>query len=166
MSIWDQVSTTLLGDVESALLRLREGPELARCESELERAFLAYMILGLRMNHIPIFGSREQDSPDLGAMFLEPQAVLGNYRVDFLFGLVKHRTNLLKCIVIECDGHDWHERTKEQAARDKARDRFLSTQVGRVIHFTGSELYREMGRCALEAAKMLFLVADGKPFDD
>lgn len=54
-------------------------------------------------------------------------------------------------IAIECDGHDFHERTPEQAQRDKSRDRFLSEQGWIVLRFTGREITRDARSCALQA---------------
>lgn len=54
-------------------------------------------------------------------------------------------------VVVECDGHDFHERTKEQAARDKARDRAMVAEGYSVLRFTGSEIWKDPARCASEA---------------
>lgn len=45
-------------------------------------------------------------------------------------------------IAIELDGHDFHERTKEQATRDKRRDRALVAAGWSVLRFTGSEVIK------------------------
>jgi very-short-patch-repair endonuclease len=50
-------------------------------------------------------------------------------------------------IVVEVDGHEWHERTKEQAARDKARDRELQIAGWKVLRFTGSEVWKDPAGC-------------------
>ncbi len=44
---------------------------------------------------------------------------------------------------VEFDGHDFHERTKEQARKDKARDRALTLAGWRVLRFTGSEVFAD-----------------------
>lgn len=68
-----------------------------------------------------------------------------NYRVDFL--VEAHSLNPCKgtkplcSIVVELDGHDFHERTKEQATRDKRRDREFVQGGFTVLRFTGSEIY-------------------------
>jgi very-short-patch-repair endonuclease len=54
-------------------------------------------------------------------------------------------------VIVEVDGHDFHEKTKEQAKRDKSRDRFMTATEARVFHFTGSEVYRDAQACAVEA---------------
>jgi very-short-patch-repair endonuclease len=48
-----------------------------------------------------------------------------------------------KKLVVECDGHDFHERTKLQAARDRARDRRSQHDGIPVFRFTGSELWAD-----------------------
>lgn len=46
-------------------------------------------------------------------------------------------------IAIELDGHDFHERTKEQVIYRNRRDRALQTAGWSVLHVSGSELYRD-----------------------
>lgn len=58
-------------------------------------------------------------------------------------------------IDIECDGHDWHDRTKQQAAADRSRDRELSRHGIHVYRFTGSEIVHYADRCAAEVYEML-----------
>lgn len=80
------------------------------------------------------------------------QEQIGDYRVDFL-ALPAVESN--KKIVIECDGHNFHERTKEQAQRDKKRDRDLQSSGYSVFRFTGSELWRDPEKCANEISDVL-----------
>ncbi|MEM1085859.1 MAG: DUF559 domain-containing protein [Verrucomicrobiota bacterium] len=49
-------------------------------------------------------------------------------------------------IAVECDGHNFHEKTPAQAAKDKRRDRFLLQNGYPVMRFTGSEIYRDLQR--------------------
>lgn len=80
-----------------------------------------------------------------GYLEFSPQVTIGPYRVDFLvtFNGVKY--------VIECDGHDFHERTKEQAQKDKKRDRDLQNLGYKVFRFTGSEIWTSRGKCVVTA---------------
>ena len=78
------------------------------------------------------------------------QVLSGKYRVDFL---VKpwwepEEGPPVQPIAVECDGHDFHERTKEQAARDKRRDRAFVASGIRVMRFTGSEVLSDPMACA------------------
>lgn len=63
-------------------------------------------------------------------------------------------TDKYVCIV-ECDGHDFHERTKEQAQRDRARDRAFQAAGIPVFRFTGSEIYASPTKCAREVKRFL-----------
>jgi very-short-patch-repair endonuclease len=53
-------------------------------------------------------------------------------------------------VVVECDDHEYHERTKQQAIRDKTRDRAFQAQGFQVLRFTGSEIWRDALKCAAE----------------
>ena len=81
------------------------------------------------------------------------QVESGKYIVDFL--LECNRADKTTEVVIECDGHDFHEKTKDQAAHDKKRDRFLIEQGHKVLHFTGSEIYNNSDKCANQAIMLL-----------
>ncbi|MDB5612127.1 MAG: hypothetical protein JWP25_9027 [Bradyrhizobium sp.] len=80
-------------------------------------------------------------------LILEPQAQIGRFRVDFFISVP---ANMSRRLVVECDGHDFHERTKEQAARDRSRDRALQMAGYEIFRFTGSELHRDPKACAME----------------
>ena len=73
-----------------------------------------------------------------------PQYRIGRYRVDFLV-----KIGDLSKIIIECDGHNFHEKTKEQAQNDKRRDRELQSLGFKVFRFTGSEIWNSIGDCVL-----------------
>jgi very-short-patch-repair endonuclease len=62
------------------------------------------------------------------------------YRVDFLIHMIDQKTKQELNIIIECDGHDFHEKTKEQAQKDKQRDRDCTTAGYIVLRYTGSEI--------------------------
>lgn len=87
------------------------------------------------------------DHPYWACVF--PQVTIGDYRADF-FIAYPHGLNTVAGIVVECDGHEFHEKTKQQAARDKARDRAIQAEGYRVFRFTGSELWRNPIACASE----------------
>lgn len=46
------------------------------------------------------------------------------------------------CVIVELDGHEFHERTKSQVARRNHRDRVLASAGWRILHFSGSEFHR------------------------
>jgi very-short-patch-repair endonuclease len=82
------------------------------------------------------------------ALLVQTQVRVLDWRVDFWIDA--HADPASKKIIVECDGHDFHERTKEQAARDRSRDRSLQSAGYHVLRFTGSEIYRDPTRCAVE----------------
>lgn len=77
------------------------------------------------------------------------------YRLDFYVIFNDMRNKIKREFAIECDGHDFHEKTKEQAKRDKRRDRDLLAKGITVIRFTGSEIYNDAFGCAREAVRTI-----------
>lgn len=75
-----------------------------------------------------------------------PQCQIGDYRVDFAVEVWAHAQKA-GVVIIECDGHEFHERTKEQAQKDKSRDRYLALQGHTVLRFTGREIFKEVMAC-------------------
>jgi very-short-patch-repair endonuclease len=65
-------------------------------------------------------------------------------RLDFAVFYQAH--NLF--IAVELDGHDYHERTKEQVANGRDRDRCLLWDGWTPLHFTGSEIHRDPRMCS------------------
>lgn len=59
-----------------------------------------------------------------------------NYKADII---LFYKPTELK-VVIECDGHDFHEKTKQQVIKDKRRDREFQTAGFKVFRYSGSEL--------------------------
>ena len=91
-------------------------------------------------------------SPQL-TLLVRSQAQIDKYRVDFLIHALDVRNEpvtdrVWRRLVVECDGHQYHERTKEQAAKDRSRDRWLTAHDYDVFRFTGSELWRDPMACA------------------
>jgi very-short-patch-repair endonuclease len=89
---------------------------------------------------------------------IEPQAQLGVDRVDFLITMkIRPLTGASKRsqLVVECDGHDWHERTGEQAKKDRTRDRRLQALDLAVFRYTGSDAWEHVFGAAKEAIEEL-----------
>jgi very-short-patch-repair endonuclease len=95
---------------------------------------------------LPIYDPLYLDRPDTHII---PQAKWQNYRIDFVIKRVD------RLLFVECDGHDFHERTPEQAERDRSRDRDIQAAGIPVLRFTGREIYRDAGACAGEVAEHL-----------
>lgn len=89
------------------------------------------------------------EGPKGEGIILANQAKLGPYRADFFIKAPGQR------MVIECDGHDFHDRTKEQAARDRRRDRMFLSCGAYTVRFTGSEIYANVTGCVCEVFEIL-----------
>jgi very-short-patch-repair endonuclease len=76
---------------------------------------------------------------------IRPQFCWENYRIDFAI-----LTKLPYPIFIECDGHEFHERTKEQAGRDREKDRRIQAAGIPILRFTGSQIHANPNKCAME----------------
>lgn len=75
---------------------------------------------------------------------LIPQYRFEDYRIDWVLLDAAFLT------FIECDGHDFHERTKMQAQRDKERDRKIQAAGHPILRFTGSEIFNDPFQCATQ----------------
>ena len=85
--------------------------------------------------------------------YVATQSKIGDYTVDFLVWVSVG--DFASGVVIECDGHQYHEKTKEQAARDKKRDRALLAAGFPVARFTGSEIFKDPIGCRDQVAELL-----------
>ena len=63
-----------------------------------------------------------------------------HYIIDFY----DKETNL----AIECDGHEFHQKTKEQVAHDNERELDLKMAGYNIIRFSGSQIYNKPFECA------------------
>lgn len=135
------LSARLEASIES---EFNSGWTASRIDSPIERLF--FITLKIRRRMFPIFVDYFC-SPEI-----EMQKVITDYPVDFLLWLPE---SAKKKVVVECDGHDFHERTKEQAARDRSRDRALQAVGYTVFRFTGSEICRDPIKCAEEVLNIL-----------
>lgn len=74
---------------------------------------------------------------------------IGRFRADFAF------VSFAGLVAVECDGHNFHDRTPEQAEHDRSRDRFLAKNGWRTLRFTGREIVRDAVECVGEIFDML-----------
>jgi len=84
-----------------------------------------------------------------------PQARVGKYRADFFVGY-RHFDGTVISAAIECDGHEFHEKTKKQAQRDKERDRFFQSLGLLVLRYSGSEIFHDPVKCASDALRIIY----------
>lgn len=119
------------------------------CESPIER------LLGMYLYHQePTYRIWADDNYMLSSQFKIKLSSGSEYRLDFF---IQARVNgVNRAISIECDGHEFHERTKEQVERDNKRTRDLQMAGITVVRFAGSEIVKSPAQCAREANMVLF----------
>lgn len=125
------------------------------CESPIEEMFAdAVMRRGVErgmvaaVSCVDLAALRTEGRRGLCDLLCAAQVAIGRFRSDFVF--IRNGVGGESIVAVECDGHDFHEKTKEQAARDKARDRSVMAENVRVFRFTGSEIWRDADGCVDE----------------
>lgn len=127
---------------------------VGKCESPIEELLLLCLAAeGLIAGDEIYFNRLDFEPFSCGGAIVavKPQVQIGKYRIDFQVGMWI-RTVLQSSdqeewraatILVECDGHDFHDRTKEQASRDRERDRDLQTAGFQIFRYTGADLWRD-----------------------
>lgn len=145
----DEVSTDLMALSADFQMNIEES--LIDCESPIEQ-LLAMYLENMNLRNIYLY------NPYIDVVEIEKQVeikcVQRKYRVDFLIPVVyKNQEN--KCFVIECDGHEFHQKTKEQVERDNTRTRDLQKAGYETIRFSGTEIWHRPHRCANEVLNII-----------
>lgn len=124
--------------------------DIDRVESPIEKIFLIYL-----NDHetSPFWENSEGASLVATAQF---PVIIGkhSYRVDFSISYHDTISSLTSTVFVELDGHDFHEKTKEQAANDKKRERLLMNKCDGLLRFTGSEVYHNPQKCVESALSL------------
>lgn len=139
------------------LAQFCESPIEVRLVEALAAAFTGLEEAGMLLDGLApcAYEAYRNISAGIASAYLIPQAEIEGadltddwrIRVDFLLVCGRSRS-FRKVFAIECDGHEWHEKTKEQVARDKLRDRRLVLDGITPIRFSGSEIHRDADACA------------------
>ena len=162
--VLDEINTTLDGRIaeylaegvyEKALRSIfNEAPYLKSSGKDIELTPIEQLMYSalIRLSRDDVFGV------DTFTAIL-PQYQIKDYRVDFLVecflhGIRQSDKNTI-CCVVECDGHEFHERTKAQASSDKKRDRDLQGLGLTVLRFSGSDIWKDPDGCAREVLMSL-----------
>lgn len=89
-------------------------------------------------------------------VFISTQYPVGKYKVDFLLSQNEiGPSEILTPVIVELDGHDFHDKDKRQRSYEKSRDRYLVKEGFRVLHFTGSDVVSDPFKVAFEALSMI-----------
>jgi very-short-patch-repair endonuclease len=151
--IWSDFSA---GEIQSEYLTtVYDFDNYSECESPIE------VILNYAFDRL-VWVSKENEELRKYAYHVMPQEIIEtsnhNYRVDFLIQCYISGRDDEQCseVIVECDGHEFHEKTKAQVKRRNDRDYDLKMAGYDVLHFSGSEIYNNPAECALKILKYLW----------
>lgn len=87
-------------------------------------------------------------------IYIDKKHYIADFLIEILF---KHNDKNIAImnLIIECDGHEFHERTKEQVIKDNQRNRDLLNNDYHILHFSGSEIYNTSTKCKREIIKYI-----------
>lgn len=112
-----------------------------KIESPIEQIFITAFELYLIFNQkedIFLFSQKEIQVNDR------------KYIVDFYFEEDEYvnKFNTNKKIIIECDGYEFHQKTKEQVQKDNEREYNLKMAGYEILRFSGTQIYNNPFKCA------------------
>lgn len=92
-----------------------------------------------------------------GKLYFEPQVEIQTknkkYIVDFYIESDSCINKFIKKdfkLIIECDGYNFHQKTKKQVDYDNQREYDLKMEKYEILRFSGSKIYNEPIKCAEE----------------
>ena len=140
---------------------------LATCDSPIEQLFYLAMVTE---SEVTGFGKVHLDFNRYfwieGGIDISAQVKIGKYIVDFVIkyagtqlidakNFKTHNEKKMKSIVVELDGHEFHDKNEKQRRYEKKRDRFLQKQGYKVFHYTGTEIFLDPFAAAQECLAYL-----------
>jgi hypothetical protein len=174
MKVCDKVKEIIIersSDMSEELVNFLEN-----CESPIEQILVAAMYYSWGAIINTGFNRLQSDLPSeyplwdgIFTVLAYPQKKIKTsenaYRVDFFLCLTRFWLGAIENmpewgkIVIEVDGHDFHEKTKHQVSSDKKRDRNMTLHGYQVLRFTGSDIFNKPYECVEEIGSHLNNVA-------
>lgn len=129
---------------------------------EFKTVFDGHVVDGLEHDRSKLVGTLIFPGVEWAHINIYPQYPIPlegkNCTADFMFEIADWRSGRRTVhfrLVVEVDGHDYHEKTKEQARHDKQRDRAMMKTGVYILRFTGSEIYRDAIEAATEVEQFL-----------
>jgi very-short-patch-repair endonuclease len=125
------------------------------CESPIEEIMLAALLwapLGCACHRaLQVWFSGRRP---LTNVVIAPQHEIVGHRVDFAIFINRLASHEVR-VVVECDGHEFHEKTREQVAKDNQRDRELQIAGWEVFRFSGSEIWKCAVACCGDIDRLI-----------
>ena len=144
-----KVKSQLIGDRCDFDVCMMEA--IIDCESPIEQ-LLAIEMERVGLKNINLY------NPYIDIIDIEKQIDIkcgkNKYRVDFQIPVIyKNQENIM--FVIECDGYEFHQKTKQQVEYDNKRQRDLQEAGYEIIKFSGTEIWHRPYRCACEIKNII-----------
>lgn len=126
-------------------------------ESPIEQILFCALLLVCQFNYLKKPYQEEIHGKNyIFGLGIYPQQEIENYRVDFEvcnYGCLLNSDGSQQkpvSVIIECDGHNFHERTEKERRYEKKRDRYLQSRGYKIFHYTGSEICKNALNIAAE----------------
>ena len=156
--------STLDHNNDAGMFAITYGFDTENCKSPIEQIFM------FAFDTLYFMGGRDTF---FEGMYLENQYLIEHenkkYYADFLLHHDFADIEKSKALVIECDGHDFHEKTKTQVAKDNERSLDIKTEGYDIIRFSGSQIYNDPIGCAKKAIdyfKTITVLVEGGGYSD
>ena len=105
-------------------------------------------------------------NPFIDVVIIEKQSQIviegKTYYADFMLPVSYYKKtkngfeiDFTKNFIVEVDGHEFHQKTKEQVEHDNERERALQKAGYEVIRFSGTEVYHKAYRCACDVKRII-----------
>ncbi len=119
-------------------------PGLSPIEEGMVHGFLILSMADPAFQFDGLWGFRPQTEYRVKIHVQHP---IDQYRTDFALHLTAENAgrSLSEWFAIECDGYEFHHKTREQVTRDKARERAITAEGFRVLRFSGTEIHHGLG---------------------
>lgn len=149
LNLTPEVEEQINSNLNISFSQLKES--LIECESPIEQ------ILSIELKNFHLENSI-YFNPNLEIVGYENQREIecgeNKYRVDFLIPVIFYK-KIYRCYIVECDGYEFHQKTKEQVQNDYIRQRNIEMSGYRIIKFTGSEVFKDANNCVTEILKYI-----------
>ena len=127
------------------------------CKSPIEKIFyVAFEIVCLfRRDELPDFVYCMYSYPQL-----EIETNAHRYIADFSIG-AENEEGIYTILLVECDGHEFHQKTKKQVEHDNTRQYELKMAGYDILRFSGSQIYNDPFKCANDVFDYALLKLNG-----
>jgi len=160
-------SSRYVGAMEEESASIDMFDVITALDSPIEQMFYCALVATARVNAWKVITSHtEYQDPakyirrdsERHSVWCWPQSKIGNYRADFIVHLVDGPSS--GPVVVELDGHQWHDRDEKQRRYEKTRDRDMQRLGFRVARFTGAEIFADPYKAAVDVLR-LSILSDG-----